>query len=289
MTLSRVLLPILLTGWLNVACSSTTAAPDSKAASPQAATTAYEPVRGQAGKDVIWIPTPPGLIDKMLTAAKVTDKDRLFDLGAGDGIIAITAARKYGAQSVGIEFNPDMAQFARRKVAEAGMNDKVRIITGDIFQEDFSSATVVTLYLLPHLNLKLRPTLLKMKPGTRVVSHAFTMGDWEPDETISEQSAKGYFWVVPAPIEGDWVMTGLDGGPARLSMSQSFQNIGGVLSRGGQTTALLGAKLRGDEVKFQFTTPDRKLHAFSGLVEGRRITGTVVSEYTQTPVEIIRP
>jgi hypothetical protein len=289
MKLSRMVLPLLLTSWLNMACSNTTAAPASNTASPQAANTAYEPVRGQAGKDVIWIPTPPGLIDKMLTAAKVTDQDRLFDLGAGDGIIAITAARKYGARSVGIEYNPDMAQFARRKVAEAGMTDKVQIITGDIFQEDFSSATVVTLYLLPHLNLKLRPILLKMKPGTRVVSHAFTMGDWEPDETMAEQYAQGYFWVVPAPVEGDWVMTGMEGGPTRLNMSQSFQKIGGMLTHGGQSHPLLGAKLRGDEIKFQFTTTDRKLHAFSGRVEGRRITGTVVSDHMQTPVEITRP
>ncbi|PUE48782.1 cyclopropane-fatty-acyl-phospholipid synthase family protein [Limnohabitans sp. 2KL-51] len=289
MKLFSVLLPILLTSWLNVACSSTTATPAPNTAPPQAATTAYEPVRGQAGKDVIWIPTPEGLIDKMLTAAKVTDQDRLFDLGAGDGIIAITAARKYGARSVGIEYNPDMAQFARRKVAEAGMTDKVRIITGDIFQEDFSSATVVTLYLMPHLNLKLRPILLKMKPGTRVVSHAFNMGDWGPDETMSDQFSQGFFWVVPAQIEGDWVMTGLDGGPTRLNMSQSFQNIGGILTRGGQTQALMGAKLRGDEVKFQFITPDKKVHTFSGRVEDRRITGTVVSDYMQTPVEITRP
>ena len=290
MKLSRVLLPILLTSWLTVASASTSSTmPAANSASPTAAASVYEPVRGQAGKDVIWIPTPDGLIDKMLTTAKVTDQDRLFDLGAGNGIIAITAARKYGAQSVGIEYNPDMAQFARRKVAEAGMTEKVKIITGDIFQEDFSSATVVTLYLLPHLNLKLRPILLKMKPGTRVVSHAFNMGEWEPDETISHQYAQGYFWVVPAQIDGDWVMTGLDGGSMRLNMTQSFQNIGGMLKRGGQTLALLGARLRGDEVKFQFITPDKKLHVFTGRVDGRRITGTVVADHVQIPVEIIRP
>ena len=294
MKLSRLLLPILMTSWLNTACATTTAptaatSPATNTANSKPATTAYQPVRGQAGKDVIWIPTPAGLIDKMLTAAKVTSQDRLFDLGAGDGIIAITAARQYGTPSVGIEYNADMAQFARRKVAEAGVSDKVKIITGDIFQEDFSSATVVTLYLLPHLNLKLRPLLLKMKPGTRVVSHSFTMGDWEPDETMSYLHSQGYFWVVPAQIEGAWVMTGLDGGPMRISMSQSFQNIGGILTRGGQNHAMLGARLRGDEIKFQFMTQDRKVHAFSGRVEGRRITGTVVSEYMHTPVEIIRP
>jgi hypothetical protein len=277
MKLSRILLSALLISGMNFAYSTTPAAPT------------YAPVQGQAGKDVIWIPTPEGLIDKMLTAANVTHQDKVFDLGAGDGIIAITAARKYNAQSVGIEFNPDMAQFARRKVAEAGLNDKVRIITGDIFQEDFSSATVVTLYLMPHLNMKLRPTLLKMKPGTRIVSHAFTMGDWEPDETMSYRHSVGYFWVVPAQVEGAWVMNGMDGGPIRLNMSQSFQNIGGTLTRGGQTFAMLGAKLRGDEVKFQFITPDRKVHAFSGRVEGGRLTGKVVSDYMHTPVEMTRP
>jgi len=278
MKLSRFLFYVLLTSWLNLALASTT--------TPSAE---YKPQVGQEGKDVIWVPTPEGLIDKMLEAAKVNDKDTLFDLGAGDGIIAITAARKYGAKSVGIEYNPEMAQFARRKVAEAGMTDKVKIITGDIFQEDFSAATVVTLYLMPHLNLKLRPILLKMKPGTRVVSNTFTMGEWEPDETVFDQHWKGYFWVVPAQIEGAWVMTGMEGGPLRLNISQSFQNIGGTLTRGGQTLTLLGAKLRGDEVKFQFVTPDRKVHAFSGRLEGRRLTGTVVAEYSSTSVEMTRP
>jgi hypothetical protein len=278
MKLSRFLLYVLLTCWLNLALASTT--------TPSAE---YKPQVGQEGKDVIWVPTPEGLIDKMLAAAKVNDKDTLFDLGAGDGIIAITAARQYGAKSVGIEYNPEMAQFARRKVAEAGMTDKVKIITGDIFQEDFSAATVVTLYLMPHLNLKLRPILLKMKPGTRVVSNTFTMGEWEPDETVFDQHWKGYFWVVPAQIEGAWVMTGMEGGPLRLNISQSFQNIGGTLTRGGQTLTLLGAKLRGDEVKFQFVTPDRKVHAFSGRLEGRRLTGTVVAEYSSTSVEMTRP
>jgi len=278
MKLSRFLFYVLLTSWLNLAFASTTTA-----------SAEYKPQVGQEGKDVIWVPTPEGLIDKMLAAAKVNDKDTLFDLGAGDGIIAITAARQYGAKSVGIEYNPEMAQFARRKVAEAGMNDKVKIITGDIFQEDFSAATVVTLYLMPHLNLKLRPILLKMKPGTRVVSNTFTMGEWEPDETMLDQHWKAFFWVVPAQIEGAWVMTGIEGGPLRMNISQVFQNIGGTLTRGGQTLTLLGAKLRGDEVKFQFVTPDRKVHSFSGRLEGRRLTGTVVADFSSTSVEMTRP
>ena len=246
------------------------------------------PTRGQAGKDVIWIPTPEGLIDKMLTAAKVTAQDRLFDLGAGDGIIAITAARKFGAQATGIEYNPKMADYARCRVREAGVSDKVRIITGDIFQENFSSANVVTLYLLPDLNLRLRPTILKMRPGTRVVSHAFTMGDWEPDETVSHEFSRGYFWIVPAQVEGDWMITGLEGGPVRMSLRQTYQNIGGTLTRASATQPLVGAKLRGEDISFQFSTPDRNVHTFTGKVSGNRITGTVNSAGMQTPVEAAR-
>lgn len=246
------------------------------------------PTRGQAGKDVIWIPTPEGLIDKMLTAAKVTAQDRLFDLGAGDGIIAITAARKFGAQATGIEYNPKMADYARCRVREAGVSDKVRIITGDIFQENFSSANVVTLYLLPDLNLRLRPTILKMRPGTRVVSHAFTMGDWEPDETVSHEFSRGYFWIVPAQVEGDWMINGLEGGPVRMSLRQTYQNIGGTLTRASATQPLVGAKLRGEDISFQFSTPDRNVHTFTGKVSGNRITGTVNSSGLQTPVEAAR-
>ncbi len=254
----------------------------------QPAATAYEPVRGQAGKDVIWIPTPEPLVEKMLNAARVTSEDRVFDLGAGDGIIAITAAKQFGAQSVGIEFNPQMADFARRKAREAGVADKVRIITGDIFKEDFSSATVVTMYLLPDLNLRLRPIILGMKPGTRVVSHAFTMGDWEPEETMQHEAARAYLWIVPAKVEGDWNLTGLEGGAVRLTFRQNLQAIGGLMTQGRNTQPLIGARVRGEEIRFQFTGADRKLHTFSGRMSGNRIRGTVDSGSLQTPVEMTR-
>jgi len=285
--LFRILLTLTLTSCLFLAHSSTLSASNTE--SPKTSSSEYQPVQGQEGKDVIWVPTPEGLIEKMLSAAKVSSQDRVFDLGAGDGIIAITAARKFGAQAVGIEYNPKMAEFARGKVAEAGMSSKVKIITGDIFEEDFSSATVVTLYLMPHLNMKLRPILLNMKPGTRVVSNAFSMGDWQPDETMSHDHWKAFYWVVPAQIEGAWVMTGLEGGPIRMNLNQSFQNLGGTLTRGGQTFSILGAKLNGSELKFQFITPDRKVHTFSGRLDGRRLTGTVVSDFMNTFVEINRP
>ncbi len=287
MQLFRILLTLTLTNCLFLAHSSTLSASNTE--SPKTSSSEYQPVQGQEGKDVIWVPTPEGLIEKMLSVAKVSSQDRVFDLGAGDGIIAITAARKFGAQAVGIEYNPKMAEFARGKVAEAGMSSKVKIITGDIFEEDFSSATVVTLYLMPHLNMKLRPILLNMKPGTRVVSNTFSMGDWQPDETLSHDHWKAFYWVVPAQIEGAWVMTGLEGGPIRMNLNQSFQNIGGTLTRGGQTFSILGAKLNGSELKFQFITPDRKVHTFSGRLDGRRLNGTVVSDFMNTFVEINRP
>lgn len=237
----------------------------------------YTPKVGQSGKDVIWVPTPPELVEKMLAMAKVTAQDRVFDLGAGDGIIAITAARKYGVQAVGIEYNADMAEHARRKVREAGMTDKVRIITGDIFVEDFSSATVVTMYLLPALNLRLRPTILKMKPGTRVVAHAFDMGDWQPDETTSHGYATAYLWIVPATVEGDWSVN-IDGKAGKLSLQQSFQNVGGTLSMDGRSYPLMGARLRGDELSFQYRGENRLVSSVRARVDGNRISGTLSTD-----------
>ena len=265
--LSRRVAFFLLSSFMVVGYT-TTAASDSN----------YKPSRGQSGKDVIWIPTPPELVEKMLTMAKVTPQDRVFDLGAGDGIIAITAAQKFNANAVGIEFNPDMAGFARRKVAEAGMQDKVRIITGDIFKEDFSSADVVTMYLLPDLNLRLRPTILKMKPGTRVVAHAFDMGEWQADETATAAGANAFLWIVPAPVQGGWSVT-LDGGKtARLNLEQTFQNVGGTMTVDGRTLPLLGARLRGDDLSFQFRGEGQSVSSFKGKVNGDRLSGTLSTD-----------
>ena len=247
-------------------------------ASTPASAPNYQPARGQAGKDVIWIPTPPELVEKMLTMAKVTPQDRVFDLGAGDGIIAIAAAQKFKANAVGIEFNPDMAEFARRKVAEAGVQDKVRIITGDIFKEDFSSANVITMYLLPELNLRLRPTILQMKPGTRVVAHAFTMGEWQPDETATASGATAYLWIVPAPVQGGWSVTFDAGKTARLNLDQTFQSVGGTITLDGRTLPLLGARLRGEDLSFQFRGEGQSVTSFSGKVNGNRLSGTLSSD-----------
>lgn len=235
----------------------------------------YTPERGQPGKDVMWIPTPQGLIDRMLEMGKVTSRDVLFDLGAGDGIIPITAARRFGTTGVGIEYNPQMAEFARSKVAEAGVADKVRIITGDIFKEDFRSATVVTLYLYPDLNMRLRPQLLAMKPGTRVVSHAFNMGDWEPDATVDYGAARAYLWTVPARVEGDWRLRVEGIGETRLRLEQTFQQVGGVLSIGDTPYALVGAKLEGQELRFKIITAGKEVQEFRLQVNGSRLEGTL--------------
>ncbi len=176
----------------------------------------YKPQVGQSGKDVVWVPTPDELVQRMLRMAKVTAQDLVFDLGAGDGKIAI-AAGKLGANAVGIEYNPDMAKLAACLVTAEGVGNKVKIIQGDIFKEDFSKATVITMYLLPELNLCVRHRILGMKPGTRVTSHQFTMGDWEPDETSEFEYRTAYLWIVPARVDGQWVLRE-PGGASRWSV-----------------------------------------------------------------------
>jgi len=159
----------------------------------------YKPHSGQEGKDVVWVPTPDEVVQRMLQVVKVTPNDVVYDLGAGDGKIAIAAA-KLGARAVGIEYNPDMARLAQCFVEAEKLAGKARIVRGDVFESDFREASVVTMYLLPHLNLKLLPKLLKdLKPGTRIVSHAFDMGDWKAEETVVVAGKTIYRWTIPAP------------------------------------------------------------------------------------------
>src|SRR4051812_33445053 len=164
----------------------------------------YTPSVGQEGKDVIWVPTPQSLVERMLTMAGVKPTDYVIDLGSGDGRTVITAVKKFGATALGIEYNPDMVALAQRNAQKEGVSEKAQFMNADIFQTDFSKATVLTLYLLPSLNLKLRPTILNLKPGTRVVSHAFTMDDWQADQIDSADGRTAYMWIVPAKVSGDW-------------------------------------------------------------------------------------
>lgn len=231
----------------------------------------YKPHTGQAGKDVIWVPTNDALVERMLRMAQVKATDRVFDLGAGDGKIAIAAAKKFGATSVGVEYNPEMATFAQCLVKAEGVSDKVRIIQGDIFQTDFTSASVVTLYLLPELNLKLRPTLLKMKPGTRVVSHSFLMDDWEPDERSNTSDGSAYLWIVPAQVDGTWTFAPQQGGEKFVvELDQTFQQVKGT-AHGKPLTA---AKLSGADLELTFIG-DRGTSQLKGTVNNGRIDAIV--------------
>jgi SAM-dependent methyltransferase len=228
----------------------------------------YEPSVGQEGKDVIWVPTPEELIQAMLDAAKVTSDDYVMDLGSGDGRIVIAAAKR-GAQAVGIEYNPDMVELSIRNAEKAGVSQKASFRKADIFESDFSKATVVTMYLLPHLNLKLRPTILNLKPGTRIVSHAFNMGDWSPDQTIEKEYRTAYLWIVPAKVEGVWKWRS-GSGAVELMLTQNFQKITGTLKADGKDIEIKNAKLEGTHISFSDGVQE-----YSGRVNGNSIEGTI--------------
>jgi SAM-dependent methyltransferase len=239
--------------------------------------TGYQPVMAQEGKDVIWVPTPDSLLLKMLEAAHVTDKDLVYDLGAGDGKIAIEAARRYGARAVGIEFDPQMAEHARQNAKNAGVSDKVTIITGDIFAEDFSKATVVTLYLLPSLNLKLYPVLVNMKPGTRIVSNTFTIGSWVPDKTFyGDSGTVGHFWIVPASIQGFWQLDGIPGlDQVTLSVVQKSQEFHADFTPQGKPFQRIEGRLNGTQITFSYADIQGVMQTFKGEVIGDALSGTL--------------
>ncbi len=237
----------------------------------------YEPHVGQAGKDVIWVPTPDEVVERMLRMAQVTANDYVVDLGAGDGKIAIAAAKKFGARALGIEYDADMARHAQRNVERAGVAGRARIVQGDIFVSDFAQATVVTMYLLPALNLKLRPQLLAMRPGTRVVSHSFSMDDWEADEISSLDGRRAYFWVVPAAVAGAWSLELVGGGAAEkleMALEQRYQKIDGTVTLGPVLGGLREARLRGYLIAFAYVDVKGVRRDFSGRVIGARMEGS---------------
>ena len=225
----------------------------------------YEPQVGQAGKDVVWVPTPQSLVDKMLEIAKATPKDYLIDLGSGDGRTVITAAKK-GLTAKGIEYNPQMVELAQKNAKAAGVTDKATFEKADIFESDFSKAQIITMFLLPWINEKLAPKLLEMAPGTRLVSNTFQMGDWQADETatVTEDCTnycKALLWIVPAKIGGTWQL-----GEAELKLEQKYQMLSGTLG----ATAITDARVLGTDVSF--TVGDAK---YTGKIEGTSMSGTV--------------
>jgi len=229
--------------------------------------TEYEPSVGQEGKDVVWVPTPQALVDKMLDMAKVTPKDYVIDLGSGDGRTVITAAKR-GSKALGIEYNPDMVELSKRNAAKEGVSDKANFVKADLFESDFSQAQVITMFLLPSINIKLRPKILDLKPGTRIVSNSFDMEDWKADETATASGCDhwctAHLWIVPAKVGGTWKLP-----QGELDLKQTFQMISGTLRNGNVTTPISG-KLNGDQISFTAGAAQ-----YSGRVNGNAIEGTV--------------
>jgi len=226
---------------------------------------AYEPTSGQEGKDVVWIPTPQVVVDKMLDLARVGPRDFVMDLGSGDGRTVITAAKR-GARAIGIEYNPDMVEYARRSAQHAGVADRASFVKADLFETDLSKATVITMFLLPDINLKLRPKILELKPGTRIVSNTFSMGDWKEDDRVDLSKDAGcnvswctaLFWVVPAKVAGTYKVQG-----GEVTLKQEFQMLSGTVRTEGKTFVLQG-KVTGEEIVF--------------LAGGKRYTGRVTGK-----------
>lgn len=226
----------------------------------------YAPQRGQEGKDVIWVPTEDAMVLRMLEMAKVTPADKVYDLGAGDGKIAIAAGKRFGATAVGIEYDPDLAKHAQCLVEAEGVERRVRIVQGDIFATDFSDATVVTLYLLPALNLRLRPTLLDLRPGTRIVSYSFTMGDWEPDDHADTDEGSAYLWVVPAKVGGAWTFRSEGEDSFAVTLEQTFQ-----LLRGSAGSGALKGRLSGASIELELVQSEEPTR-ITGAVDGDRMS-----------------
>lgn len=234
-----------------------------------------EPKIGQAGKDVIWIPTPEPVVERMLRTAQVTEKDHVVDLGAGDGRLVLFAAREFGARATGIEYDAGLVAVARREAARLKLPaGRFAMVQGDVFKEDFRDATVVGLYLLPEMLLRLRPILLRMRPGTRIVSHHFKIPDWEPDE-VSWVGVRGvYLWIVPADVAGGWRLTASDGLAVDVDVEQSFQRFKGRAQLASVKAGLRGTSLVGDAIAFAFVDERGVLREFSGRVLADRVEGT---------------
>jgi SAM-dependent methyltransferase len=232
----------------------------------------YTPQRAQEGKDVIWEPIEDSMVGRMLEMANVTAADRLYDLGSGDGKIVIAAAKHYGATGVGIEYDAGLVKHSRCLAAAEGVAERVTFIQADIFESDFSDATVVTLYLTPNVLERLLPSLLALKPGTRLASYSFTLGDWEPERQIdSLGDGSAFLWTVPASAAGAWKFRNTNGAEAfEVELEQTFQKLGGFA--GGSRVV---GSLSGDEISFGFMEGAEKVRV-EGVVEADRIVATVV-------------
>lgn len=238
-------------------------------------------VVGQDGKDVVYLPTPQELVEKMLDMAAVTPKDLVVDLGSGDGRIVIAAARR-GAKALGIEYDGPLVDLSRQTALREGVGDRATFVQADLFTTDFSEATVVTMFLLSDMMLKLRPQIAAMKPGTRVVSNSFEMDGWAPDDTVRIPSCNtwctAHLWIVPAKVEGTWRLP-----QGELTLKQTFQDLSGTLTAAGQTVPVLFGLMRGEEIRFAAGDVQ-----FSGRVTGSVMEGTATRDGASSNWNAIR-
>jgi SAM-dependent methyltransferase len=239
----------------------------------------FEPVSGQAGKDVVWVPSPPQMVDKMMELGNVTSKDIVMDLGSGDGRNVIAAA-KLGATAIGVEFNPDMVALSRRLAQEAGVADKAQFVEADMYTYDISKATVMALFLLPVNMNKLAPKYFNLAPGSRIVANTFGIDGWEPDERVTlpptsecESWCEALLWIVPAKVAGTWTMPN-----GSMTLTQEYQMVQGTITLGGQPQTVTMGRLRGEEISF--TADDA---TYKGKVTGNTITGTVKTAKGEQP------
>jgi len=237
----------------------------------------YEPQVGQAGKDVVWVPTPQALVEKMLDMAKVGKDDLVMDLGSGDGRNIISAAKR-GAKAIGVEYNPDMVALSNRTAAGEGVADKATFIEGDMYEADISKATIMALFLLTDNMEQLLPKFLALKPGSRIVANTFGFRSWEPDETQTVEEdctswCKALLWIVPAKVEGNWRLP--DG---ELVLEQKYQVLSGTLTIDGRPTPIANGRVRGEEITFAIG--DRQ---YSGRLAGEKIVGIAKSAAKETP------
>ena len=233
---------------------------------------------GQESRDSVWVPTPERLIRRMLQMADTTPRDVVIDLGAGDGRIPIYAAKHFGARAVGVELEGNLVRLARQTAAAEGVSHLATFLQQDLFEADLTGATVIALYISPGVMARLKPRLLKLAPGTRVVSHYFTLEDWEPDETIRAEGRSAHLWVVPAAVAGTWNVEMPGNNSFVLRIEQRYQALSTSGERGGRPVPVIGAQLRGTEIRFSTFDREGNSRRFAGVVQGRRMSGDAEGE-----------
>ena len=240
-----------------------------------------QPKSGQPGKDVVWVPSPMPMVQRLLDMARVTPQDYVIDLGSGDGRSVIAAAKR-GARAHGIEYDAGLVEVSKREAAKSGVSDKATFAKGDVFESDFSKATVIVLFLTPEMNIRLRPKLLSLKPGTRIVANTFGIGDWNADETVvltdnCDRWCTARLWIVPAKVAGTWKMAG-----SEISLKQNYQTFSGTL-KGAAAASSLAGRLRGENIFFASGKTQ-----FTGRVAGDLIEGIERTAGKDSPFKATR-